>query len=178
LSDRRLALILGGARSGKSRRAEALALEWAKDRGGEPVYLATAEPFDDDMRARIAHHRADRDGRGWSTVEEPLDLIAALAREATPGRVVLVECLSTWLGNLMHHQRDAAAAIDGLVAWVGAGGDGSVILVANEVGFGLVPENAMARAFRDHAGRLHQALATHADRVELVVAGIPMVVKG
>jgi adenosylcobinamide kinase/adenosylcobinamide-phosphate guanylyltransferase len=107
----RLALILGGARSGKSRRAEALALEW----GGAPVYLATAQPFDDEMRRRIARHRADRDGRGWVTVEEPLDLPMALGREALAGRTVLVECLTTWLGNLMVHERDADSGIAGLL---------------------------------------------------------------
>ena len=96
----RLALILGGARSGKSRRAVALALE----RGGDPVYLATAEPFDDEMQARVEQHRRDRSGRGWVTVEEPLDLPAVLAREATAGRAVLVECLTTWIGNLMVHE--------------------------------------------------------------------------
>lgn len=178
MSKRRLALILGGARSGKSRRAEALALEWGRERDETWVYLATAEPFDDEMGARVAQHRADRDGRGWITVEEPLELVRALDRETTTGRVVLVECLSTWLGNLMHHGRDVPTAIDGLIAWAGTDGDGAVVLVANEVGFGLVPENAMARAFRDHAGRLHQALAARADRVELVIAGIPMAVKG
>jgi adenosylcobinamide kinase/adenosylcobinamide-phosphate guanylyltransferase len=169
----RLALILGGARSGKSRRAEALALEW----GGVPVYLATAQPFDDEMRRRIARHRADRDGRGWVTVEEPLDLPMALGREALAGRTVLVECLTTWLGNLMVHERDADSGIAGLLAWADGPRPGDAVLVANEVGFGIVPENRMAREFRDHAGRLHQELAARADRVELVVAGLPMVLK-
>lgn len=177
MSDRRLALILGGARSGKSRRAEALAHEWAEAADGARVYLATAEAFDEEMRARIARHRTDREGRGWLTVEEPLNLATTLTREAIARRVVLVECLSTWLGNLMHHGRDVPAAIDDLVSWIRSDGEGSVILVANEVGFGVMPDNAMARAFQDHAGRLHQALAARADRVELVVAGIPMVVK-
>lgn len=170
----RFALILGGARSGKSRRAEALALEW----GGEPVYLATAEPFDDEMRDRVAQHRADREGRGWVTVEEPLDLPAALAREATAGRTVLVECLTTWIGNLMVHERPVEPEIARLLACLDDGPAAGLVLVANEVGLGIVPENGMARAFRDHAGRLHQELAARAGRVELVVAGIPMTVKG
>ncbi|MEQ8394336.1 bifunctional adenosylcobinamide kinase/adenosylcobinamide-phosphate guanylyltransferase [Thalassobaculum sp.] len=170
----RIALILGGARSGKSRRAEALALDW----GGEPVYLATAEAFDDEMRTRVAQHRADRDGRGWITVEEPVELPAALAREATAGRTVLVECLTTWLGNLMVHERPVEPEIDRLLAWLDGRRQGDLVLVGNEVGLGIVPENRMARAFRDHAGRLHQELATRAGRVELVVAGLPMVVKG
>lgn len=178
MSDRRLALILGGARSGKSRRAETLAGEWAEEATAELVYLATAEAFDDEMRARIARHRQDREGRGWITVEEPVELAAALARETMAERVVLVECLSTWLGNLMHRGQDVSAAIDDLVAWADADGEGPVVLVANEVGLGVVPDNAMARAFQDRAGRLHQALAARADRVELVVAGIPMAVKG
>ncbi len=170
----RLALILGGARSGKSRRAEALALEW----GGGPVYLATAEPFDDEMRERVVQHRADREGRGWTTVEEPLDLPAALAREATTGRTVLVECLTTWIGNLMVHEWPVEPEIARLLACLDEGLGAGLVLVANEVGLGIVPENRMARAFRDHAGRLHQELAARAGRVELVVAGIPMVVKG
>src|SRR5690606_9172734 len=121
----RLALILGGARSGKSRRAEALALQW----GGEPGYLATAEPFDAEMRARVAQHRADREGRGWITVEEPLDLPAALAREAASGRVLLVECLTTWLGNLMAHERPVAPEVDRLLAGLDAGPPGDLVLV-------------------------------------------------
>ncbi len=170
----RLALILGGARSGKSRRAEALALEW----GGDPVYLATAEPFDDEMHDRVVRHRADREGRGWVTVEEPLDLPAALAREATPGRTVLVECLTTWIGNLMVHEWPVEPEIGRLLAAIDTGLGAGLVLVANEVGLGIVPENRMARMFRDHAGRLHQDLATRAGRVELVVAGIPVTVKG
>lgn len=170
----RLALILGGARSGKSRRAEALALEW----GGDPVYLATAEPFDDEMRERVARHRADREGRGWVTVEEPLDLPAALAREAVAGRTVLVECLTTWIGNLMVHEWPVEPEIERLLAGLDGGMASGLVLVANEVGLGIVPENRMARDFRDHAGRLHQELAARAGRVELVVAGIPVVVKG
>ena len=168
-----LTLILGGARSGKSRRAEAL----ARDSGLEVVYLATAQAVDDEMAERIARHRADRAAFGWVTVEEPLDLADALAREARPGRVVIVECLTTWLTNLMVHGRDIDTATDVLLAWADAPA-GPAVLVSNEVGFGIVPEHRMAREFRDHAGRLHQALAARADRVELVVAGIPMTVKG
>lgn len=167
-----LALILGGARSGKSRRAETL----AREQGLEVVYLATAEAMDDEMAARIARHREDRAAYGWATVEEPLDLAGVLAREARPERIVLVECLTTWLTNLMVHGRDIGDATDALLAWADAP-TGPAILVSNEVGFGIVPEHRMARAFRDHAGRLHQRIAAKADRVELVVAGIPMTVK-
>lgn len=167
-----LTLILGGARSGKSRRAEAL----ARETGLEVVYLATAEAMDAEMEERIARHRTDRAADGWLTVEEPLDLAAILAREARSGRIVLVECLTTWLTNLMVHGRDIEAATAALLAWADAP-TGPALLVSNEVGFGIVPEHAMAREFRDHAGRLHQAVAARADRVELVVAGIPMAVK-
>jgi adenosylcobinamide kinase/adenosylcobinamide-phosphate guanylyltransferase len=165
-------LILGGARSGKSRRAEQLAAE----SGLDVVYLATSEAFDDEMRERIARHRADRAGRGWTTVEEPRDLAGTLTREARDGRIVIVECLTTWLGNLMVHDRDVAAAGDAVVDWCGAP-TGPVVFVANEVGWGIVPDNPMGRAFRDHAGRLHQRIAERATRVELVVAGIPLAMK-
>ena len=168
-----LSLVLGGARSGKSRRAEAI----AEDSGLAVVYLATAEVVDAEMAARIERHREDRAGRGWKTVEEPLDLPAALVREATPDRVVIVECLTTWLTNVMVHDGDVDAAVTGLLGWAAAP-TGPAVLVANEVGLGIVPEHKLARDFRDHAGRLHQALAAQAARVELVVAGIPMVVKG
>lgn len=168
-----LTLILGGARSGKSRRAEAL----ARESGVEVVYLATAEAVDDEMAERIARHREDRAAHGWATVEEPLDLAGILTREARPGRIVLVECLTTWLTNLMVHGHDIDAAATALLAWCDAP-SGPAILVTNEVGFGIVPEHKMARDFRDHAGRLHQLVAERADRVELVVAGIPMTVKG
>lgn len=168
-----LTLILGGARSGKSRRAETL----ARESGSEVVYLATAEPIDDEMAARIARHREDRAAHGWTTVEEPLALAETLTREARPGRIVLVECLTTWLTNLMVHECDIDDATSDLLAWCDAP-SGPAILVSNEVGFGIVPEHRMAREFRDHAGRLHQRVAERAGRLELVVAGIPMVVKG
>lgn len=171
-----LTLILGGARSGKSRRAETLAREVSESGELEVVYLATAEAIDDEMAERIARHRADRAAHGWATVEEPLDLAAALAREARPERIVLVECLTTWLTNLMVHGRDIDAAAAALLAWCDAP-SGPAILVTNEVGFGIVPEHKMARDFRDHAGRLHQRVAERADKVEFVVAGLLMVVK-
>ena len=167
-----VSLVLGGARSGKSRRAEQI----ARGFGGERIYLATSEPFDDEMRQRVAKHRADRDAHGWITVEEPLALSETLAAQAEPGRAILVECLTTWLGNLMHHERDLPAACTALVAELETV-SGHIILVGTEIGLGIVPENALARQFRDHAGRLHQDIAAIADRVELVVAGLPLVVK-
>jgi adenosylcobinamide kinase/adenosylcobinamide-phosphate guanylyltransferase len=169
----RLTLVLGGARSGKSRHAEGLVLGASPS----PVYIATAEAWDEEMRARVAEHRRRRTDRGWTTVEEPLDLAGALAAHATDGAVVLVDCLTLWLTNQMVAERDVPAACDALLATLREV-PGRVVLVSNEVGLGIVPENRMAREFRDHAGRLHQAIAAEADRVVLVVAGLPMVVKG
>ncbi|MBM3627963.1 MAG: bifunctional adenosylcobinamide kinase/adenosylcobinamide-phosphate guanylyltransferase [Alphaproteobacteria bacterium] len=170
----RVALVTGGARSGKSAHAEALARRLAGARGA-CTYIATAEAFDDEMRARIAQHRAQR-GAGWTTREAPLDLAAAIGEEARPGRVVLVDCLTVWIGNLMHAGRDVAADCAALVAALAAA-RGPVVLVAREVGLGIVPDNAMAREFRDHAGRLSQAVAAVATHVDLVAAGLPLALK-
>jgi adenosylcobinamide kinase/adenosylcobinamide-phosphate guanylyltransferase len=162
-----LTLVLGGARSGKSWYAERLVL----DSGLAPVYVATAEALDDEMAARIRAHRAHRD-RHWRTIEAPLDLIETLCRECTEGRAVLVDCLTLWLTNLMTHGRPVATETKRLVDALGERG-GPVVLVSNEVGLGVIPANPMARAFVDHAGRLHQALAARADAVTLMVAGLP-----
>lgn len=166
----RLCLVLGGARSGKSRHAEALvgrlAPPWA--------YIATAQAFDDEMRARIAEHRARRDRR-WRTTEAPLDLPGAL-RDAGD-LPVLVDCLTLWLGNLLLGGHDVAEAEAALGAALDARA-APTVLVSNEVGLGIVPDNALARRFRDHAGRLHQSLAARADHVALLVAGLPLAVKG
>jgi adenosylcobinamide kinase/adenosylcobinamide-phosphate guanylyltransferase len=166
-----LTLVLGGARSGKSAYAEALIGKTA----GQAIFVATAEPLDDEMRARIAWHKARR-GPRWITVEEPLALASALVRECRRGRPMLVDCLTLWLSNLMLAERDIAGEIEGLAA-VLPRIEAPVVLVANEVGSGIVPENAMARAFRDHAGRLNQEMAALADHVVLVVAGLPLVLK-
>lgn len=161
-----LTLVLGGARSGKSRYAERL----VQDSGCEPVYVATAEALDDEMTRRIAEHRARR-GPKWRTIEEPLDLLGALQRECAGGRAVLVDCLTLWLTNLMVKERtvevDTARLARALPALPGA-----LVLVSNEVGQGVVPTDAMARAFIDHAGRLHQSIAEHADAVVFMTAGI------
>ena len=166
-----LTLVLGGARSGKSAYAESLVA------GAGAVYVATAVAIDDEMRERIARHRARR-GAEWTTVEAPLDLAGALGarlRNAS-GAGVLVDCLTVWLGNLLHEGLDIDREVRSLLASL-AVPTAPVVLVANEVGLGVVPENALARAFRDHAGRLNQALAARADRVVLVTAGIPLVLK-
>ena len=167
---RRLALVLGGARSGKSAYAEDL-FEGA----ASPVYLATGSAGDGEMGERIALHRARR-GAHWRTVEEPFDLAGALRRESRPGQPVLVDCLTLWLGNLMGHDRDVEAAFTDLLAAL-RGLTGPVVMVSNEVGWGIVPDNALARRFRDHAGVLHQQIAEIADSVVLVVAGLPLTLK-
>ncbi|RDE06124.1 bifunctional adenosylcobinamide kinase/adenosylcobinamide-phosphate guanylyltransferase [Sphingomonas aracearum] len=165
-------LVLGGARSGKSRHAQAL----AEQGGGELVFVATAQAYDDEMRDRIARHRADRDRR-WRTTEAPIDLPQAIAREGAAGRVLLVDCLTLWLSNLLLADADLEAAGEALAAAVQAS-PARVLLVANEVGFGIVPDNALARAFRDAAGLLNQRMAAVCDAVDLVVAGLPLRLKG
>jgi adenosylcobinamide kinase / adenosylcobinamide-phosphate guanylyltransferase len=168
----RLTLVLGGARSGKSRYAEGL----IEARPGPWLYVATAQAWDDEMRARIAEHRARRPPP-WETVDAPRDLPAVIGR-APADRPVLVDCLTLWLTNAMLDEAaDLAAETDALVEACRAAA-GPLVLVSNEVGFGIVPENALARRFRDEAGRLHQRLAALADRVVLVVAGLPMIIKG
>lgn len=171
MSALRTTLVLGGARSGKSRCAERLIGE----SGLPAVYLATAEARDAEMAARIADHRGRR-GAGWATIEEPLALCEALRREALSGRAVLVDCLTLWLSNLMEAGRSPeteAAELCGTLATLAA----PVILVSNEVGLGLVPETPLGRAFRDAQGRLNQAVASCVPRVVFVAAGLPLVLK-
>jgi adenosylcobinamide kinase / adenosylcobinamide-phosphate guanylyltransferase len=164
-------LVLGGARSGKSRYAEA-AVEAAVRCG---TYCATAEAGDAEMAARIAAHRARR-GRFWQTIEVPLELPAAIAA-AAPGRPLLVDCLTLWLSNLLCAGRPVERETDALATALGRAA-GPVVLVANEVGMGLVPETPLGRRFRDAAGRLNQEMAALADRVVFVAAGLPLVLKG
>jgi adenosylcobinamide kinase/adenosylcobinamide-phosphate guanylyltransferase len=163
-------LITGGARSGKSTRAEARACAFP----GKPVYVATAEALDAEMRERIAKHRARR-GSAWLEHETPLELVAALVE--TDGRGArLVDCLTLWLSNLMHAERDWEKEAMLLAETLGRQ-NSPVVLVTNEVGLGIVPDNALARRFRDAAGILNQIVARVADEVEFVVAGLPMRVK-
>jgi len=166
-------LVLGGARSGKSRHAERL-VEAA--RTAASTYIATAEAGDAEMAARIADHRARR-GRLWHTVEAPLDLAAAVAAHAAPDRPVLVDCLTLWLSNLLLAGRVAEHEAEILCGALRRAG-GPVVLVANEVGLGLVPETPLGRRFRDEAGRLNQRVAALADRVVFVAAGLPLMLKG
>lgn len=163
-------LVIGGARSGKSRFAEDI----VGATGLERIYIATAQAFDDEMRERIAHHRTRRDN--WRTVEAPRDLAGTLARETGPTRAVLVDCLTLWLSNAMLSEADVEHETERLLAALGSV-SGPVVLVSNEVGSGVVPDNALARAFRDHQGRLNQRVAAIADRVTLVAAGLPLDLK-
>lgn len=167
-------LITGGARSGKSAYAEARALALAASMSARPCYIATAEVHDAEMAARIAAHR-ERRGGGWLELEEPMELARVL--DGTDGAGPrLVDCVTLWLTNLLLAGRDwraeAAALVEALPAQ-----RSPVIFVTNEVGMGIVPDNALARAFRDAAGTVNQALAAAADEVQLVVSGLPMKVK-
>ncbi|MCC7045136.1 MAG: bifunctional adenosylcobinamide kinase/adenosylcobinamide-phosphate guanylyltransferase [Alphaproteobacteria bacterium] len=165
-----LTLVLGGARSGKSRYAEALVAD--SERGC--TYIATAQALDDEMRQRIAEHRTRRPAH-WATIEAPIDLPAALSGHA-PDRVLLVDCLTLWLSNILLAERDIAADGDALVAALEACA-APVVCVSNEVGLGIVPDNALARAFRDAQGQLNQRVAAIADRVVLMTAGLSLVLK-
>jgi adenosylcobinamide kinase/adenosylcobinamide-phosphate guanylyltransferase len=167
----RSVLLLGGARSGKSAYAQTLAEAAARDR----LYLATAEAGDQEMAERIARHQETR-GAGWTTREEPLDLVEALAAEARPGRVVLVDCLTLWVTNLMFSGRNVEAEVARLAEAVGAIG-GPAVLVSNEVGLSLVPEARLGRDFRDLQGRANAALARACDAVVFLAAGLPTLLK-
>lgn len=179
-------LIFGGARSGKSAYAERL----AHASGKEVVYVATSRAGDAEMTARIAHHRARRPAH-WQTVEEELGLAAVLREHCRPDRLVLVDCLTLWLSNLMfcdgrewpevgevalperfHQEREA------LLDLLDGGVEGDIVFVSNEVGMGIVPWGAVSRCFTDEAGWLNQAVAAHADRAVFVAAGLPLVLKG
>ncbi len=166
-----LTLVLGGAASGKSTFAERL----VRDTGAPAVYLATAQAFDDEMRAKIARHRAAR-APGWQTLEAPHDIAGPLAG-VTGDRVVLLDCATMWLSNRLLAEEDPdtsrAAFLDAL-----AGCPAPVVVVSNEVGLSVVPDNALARRFRDAQGRLNQALAARAGLVINMAAGLPQVLKG
>lgn len=178
-------LVFGGARSGKSAWAE----RFARESGKEVVYIATAQAGDAEMQARIAHHRNRRDA-SWPTVEESMRLGAAIAEWSTPRSLVLVDCLTVWLSNLLFSEEQAFPEV-GMVtppprfheeracfldALEGAAGD--VVLVSNEVGMGIVPQGAVSRWFVDESGRLNQEVAARCERVVFVAAGLPLKLKG
>ena len=166
----KLTLVLGGARSGKSALAERLLTAGQ----GPWAYIATAQAFDDEMRDRIAQHQARRVD-GWVTIEAPIELAKALGERAA-GQPVLVDCLTLWLSNLMLGGHDVGLATQGLIEALSIRTK-PCILVSNEVGLGIVPDNALARTFRDEAGRLNQRMASVADRVLFVAAGLPLTLK-
>ena len=163
-------LVLGGARSGKT----AFAQGQAEAAVARPTLIATGQAFDDEMRARIERHRAERGDR-WATVEAPIDLVGALG-DLTAEDAVVVDCLTLWLSNLLHAEIDPEAATRDLILAL-AVCPARVWLVSNEVGQGIVPDNALARRFRDEAGWMHQRLAAAADGAVLVVAGLPLRLK-
>lgn len=173
-------LITGGARSGKSRHAQAL----AEARPGKRLFIATSPVIDDEMHQRIERHQADRQGQGWRTVEEelrPMDVLAGYPE----AEVVLLDCLTLWISNLLFEAEAPEYFTEAMI--VGLAGElvgaarqrqGVVIIVTNEVGLGIVPENSLARRYRDLVGRCNQTIAAAADQVDLVVCGIPLSIKG
>ena len=171
-------LLLGGARSGKSRLAQQLARQLQESRGRRVTYLATATAGDQEMIERIARHRAERPAE-WDLIEEPLALAETIT-SFTSADCLLVDCLTLWLSNQMmegavdNHLERVRAKLTGAVAQASC----DLVLVSNEVGQGIVPTDPLARQFRDHAGWLHQSLAEVCDRVVMIVAGLPQVLKG
>jgi adenosylcobinamide kinase/adenosylcobinamide-phosphate guanylyltransferase len=174
---KKLVLILGGVRSGKSSYAQQLASE----DGGQVLFLATAEAGDNEMKQRIAKHKSSRPA-SWTTIEEPLDIASALKAKSATADLVLIDCITVWLSNLLLHENgvteeEMLAEIDKLLNAYKRG-KASYIIVSGEVGMGIVPEYPLGRVFRDLLGLANQRLAAKADRVVLMVAGIPVVVKG
>lgn len=163
--------VLGGARSGKSTYAERL----IESTGLPKVYIATAQAFDLEMQQRISDHQARRNG--WQTIDAPLNLADAIHKQRGQGNAVLVDCLTLWLTNLLMAEHDIASSFHILLG-VLRSADHPVVLVSNEVGLGIVPENALARSFRDHTGRLHQMIAADASQVHFIAAGLPIKLKG
>jgi adenosylcobinamide kinase/adenosylcobinamide-phosphate guanylyltransferase len=173
-------LITGGARSGKSRHAQAL----AEALPGPRLFLATSPVIDGEMRERISRHQADRQGQGWDTVEEELHPAEVLAGNPE-AEVVLLDCLTLWVSNLLfaaeepeYYTEAMIAGLAGSLAIAARQRTGTVLIVTNEVGLGIVPENPLARRYRDLIGRCNQIIAAAADRVDLVVCGIPLTIKG
>lgn len=168
-----ITLVLGGARSGKSAYAESLAATTARRK----LYLATSEAMDEEMAARIKQHQRMRAQGGWQTIEEPIAIQPLLTDPAYANHVILVDCLTLWLSNLLHYEKDVVANVAHLTAALQSS-QAEIVLVSNEVGLGIVPESSLARRFRDEAGRLHQQVGTIAERLIFMMAGYPMLVKG
>lgn len=169
-------LIFGGARSGKSKRAEQIVEQFvAANPGARKVYMATAEIRDDEMTTRVDEHRARRDG-AWTTIDVPLALDIRLRNDVGLSDVVLVDCLTMWLSNLMATEMDVSGETDKLMAAI-AESPATLVLVSNEVGFGIVPDNSLARKFRDAHGVLNQKVAASVEHVEFIAAGLPLQLK-
>jgi adenosylcobinamide kinase/adenosylcobinamide-phosphate guanylyltransferase len=168
-------LVLGGASSGKSTHAENLIESGFGTLWQGATYVATADAGDSEMIDRIRRHQ-ERRGTRWQTVEEPLALAYALTRHAAADQPILVDCLTLWMTNVMLAERDPSRETQHLVDSL-TGLDGPVVFVSNEVGLGIVPDNALARAFRDHSGKLNQAIADIAGRVQFIAAGLPLTLK-
>ncbi|MFN7223290.1 MAG: bifunctional adenosylcobinamide kinase/adenosylcobinamide-phosphate guanylyltransferase [Paracoccaceae bacterium] len=166
-----LTLVIGGARSGKSRIAEQLVTSSGRPR----LYIATAQAFDDEMRDRISRHQIDR-GPDWTTVEAPLNIAEAFAM-CKPEFTVLLDCATLWLTNMLLDGQDLAESCQKLVDTL-CSSPAPVVVVSNEVGWGIVPDNALARQFRDAQGRLNQMIAARAGLVVGVMAGLPIMLKG
>lgn len=172
-----ITLVLGGARSGKSSYAEKAADQWLDGTPkGERVYLATAQAFDEEMSKRVEAHKTRR-GKNWRTIEEPLQLTQTLTREMAEKRLILVDCLTLWLSNLMLSDAEVNREIDGLCEFL-KNATGDFLIVSNEVGNGIVPENKLAREFRDIQGIANQRIAEITDKAVLITAGLPLVLKG
>ncbi|MEE2997989.1 MAG: bifunctional adenosylcobinamide kinase/adenosylcobinamide-phosphate guanylyltransferase [Pseudomonadota bacterium] len=164
--------VLGGASSGKSIYAEELVARLP----GAPIYLATAQAFDDEMVDKVEAHRRRR-GDDWTTVEEPYDLPEAISTYGAADTVLLADCLTLWLFNLISVERDIADETEALIKAI-SGVEGRIVLVSNEIGLGLVPDNEVGRNFRNLHGTLNQAVAAAADRVVFIAAGLPVTLKG
>ena len=183
LSMNHLCLILGGVRSGKSRFALKLGNRLGSRKGGQKVFLATAQPFDEEMAKRIEMHKRDR-GKDWQSIEAPIKLTEMLqsleGRLETKSKVVVIDCLTLWLNNLLMETEDSEKIIDQIDALIATieKSEFNLIAVSNEVGLGIVPTNPLSRRFRDLAGLLHQEMAAISDEVYWMTAGIPMLIKG
>ena len=174
MKDSGFVFIVGGARSGKS--SHALSLASAR-KASEKVFIATAQAFDAEMSVRIEGHRLER-GDNWKTIEEPLE-VAKIIEGLGPGKVIVIDCLTLWLSNLIHSEKDDAKIKEEIAALAKAFCDAPsvVIGVSNEVGLGLVPENALARRFRDLSGLMNQAMASNADEAWFIASGLPLKLK-
>ena len=168
-------LILGGVKSGKSRYAEQLAKDWAEGHSGKVVYIATARAYDDEFGERIKRHQAQRPAH-WETTEAPLEVAQILNHYSGTQCCVLLECLTLWLSNILCDDLDLSSHIEPLCDAIERY-EGELLIVSNETGMGIIPQNVLARNFGDEAGVLHQRLATLCDRVSLIVAGLPFPLK-